>query len=473
MRASLSIVLLAGLRLYGCRPAPEEPIVRTLAIVGATIIDGTAGPPILDGVLLIEGDRIAAVGSADDVEIPEDADVVPARERWIIPGMIDLHMHFWESGRPGAQPTYVADVTEVFPYENEVQWMKRRAPVTLGRYLCSGVTTVVVLGAIPWEYEVRELAEEMEAAPRVVLAGGFIGNSPPEDSSPFWEGAQPGYWIADPQAARGLVEELEATGVELIKAGYVSHPEYTLEAFQPALSSLIEESHKRGLRVAVHANELESAKMAMQAGADILAHTVRDRDIDAAFIDLALAAGVVNTSTAGLPAGHARLLADELELTEAELRCADPEVVDAWEQWMLIPRTERPDLPASLGNADQFEEQMIDNLQQLHAAGVRIGVGSDGGNIGSMHGPSFQRELNLLARAGLDPMKVIVAATRIGAEALGREHELGTLETGKLADAVVLDSDPLADVANLVRVHSVIVRGKLITVDELRISSDE
>ena len=267
-----------ALQLGACTAARETPTNRPLAIVGGTIIDGTASPPISDAVLVIEGDRIVAVGSEDAVEVPENAEMVSGHGKWIIPGMIDLHVHFWESGRPGAQPTIVADLTEVFPFEQEVQWMKGRAEVTLGRYLCSGVTTVAVQGAIPWEFEVRELAEDLDAAPRVVLAGGFIGNSPPEESYPFWENEQPGYWIEAPDQARALVQQLNATGVELIKAGFVAHPEYPIETFRPALSALIQESHARGLKVAVHANELESAKMAVQAGADILAHTVRDRD---------------------------------------------------------------------------------------------------------------------------------------------------------------------------------------------------
>lgn len=127
-------------------------------------------------------------------------------------------------------------------------------------------------------------------------------------------------------------------------------------------------------------------------------------------------------------------------------------MVEAWEEWVRVPQADRPDL-SWLANAHQLQEQIIANLRRLHIAGVRIGVGSDGGKIGSMHGPSYQRELALLARAGLDPMEVIVAATRIGAEALGLDQELGTLEPGKLADAVVLDADPLIDVGNGAYIH--------------------
>lgn len=168
---------------------------RNVAITGATIIDGNGAQPIPDATIVVDGDRILAIGPSHEIEIPQNTEIVEANGRWIVPGMIDLHIHFWESGRPGAQPTFIADVTSVFPYEDEVAWMKARIPYTLSRYICAGVTSVVALGAIDWEYEVRNLANEMDTAPQVLLAGGFTANYPTEVNSPFWEGKQPGYLL--------------------------------------------------------------------------------------------------------------------------------------------------------------------------------------------------------------------------------------------------------------------------------------
>ena len=442
---------------------PRGPLV----IAGATIIDGTGADPIIDGVIVIDGERILQVGPASEIVIPDEAEVVSADGAWVIPGMIDVHMHFWESGRPGAQPTYVVDLTELFPYEEEVIWMKGRARYTLSRYLCSGVTSVVALGAIPWEYEVRDIAREIDAAPRVFLAGGFVGNSPPEESSPFWESEQPGYWIKDEEAAEPLVEYLASTGVDLIKAGYVPSQTYPLETFRPALQELINASHARTLRVSVHANELESARAAVEVGTDVLAHTVRDRDVDAAFIQALKSAEVINTSSVGVGTGHARLLGNDLVLSKAEQRCGDPQVIEAWSKWMDIPVESRPQLPARMHRAQAGEDQMVANLRALNEAGVPIAVGSDGGNIGSMHGPAFQRELTLLSKAGLTTMQVLVAATRTGAEAIGRLDDLGTLEQGKFGDLVILDADPLDSVENLDRVVAVVVRGNYLAVEQL------
>jgi imidazolonepropionase-like amidohydrolase len=467
MTVRTSTYLVCFLFAAGCASERGSVQASYLVISGATIIDGTGAEPIRDGLIVLEGERIVEIGSASEIVVPDDAEVVSADGAWVIPGMIDVHMHFWESGRPGAQPTFVADLTALFPYDAEVAWMKGRTQFTLGRYLCSGVTSVAALGAIPWEYEVRDMANAMPAAPRVFLAGGFVGNSPPEESSPFWEGEQPGYWIEDADAARQVVSYLDSTGVDLIKAGYVSSEDHPLSSFRPALHALVEESRARGLRVSVHANELETARMAVEVGADVLAHTVTDREVDDDFIRALKASGVITTTSAGVRTGHARLLATDFQFKGTEERCGDPQVIESWLEWSGTPIDARPELPPGLGGAQVLEDQMVANLRLLNEADARIAVGSDGGNIGSMHGPSFQNELRLLAKAGLTPMQVIVAATQSGAAALGVLDDLGTLEQGKVGDLVILDANPLASVDNLARVAAIVVRGTYITSDEI------
>ena len=464
-RVLVSSAIFATL-LFGCGDQSGSRESQDIAIVGATVVDGTGGPPIPDSTIVISGDRIIAVGSSGGVKIPENSRIVDASDRWIVPGMIDIHAHFWESGRPGAQPTFVADLTGIFPYDDEIAWMKARIPYTLSRYICAGVTSVVALGAIPWEHEVRNLADTTEAAPRVFLAGGFIGNIPPESSSPVWEGTQTSYWIEHPDQAQELVRSLESTGVDLIKAGYVPGPDYSIQAFEPSLNALIAASHARNLLVSVHANGLAEAKMALRAGADVLAHTVRDRVVDEEFSQLATTRRVINTSSIGVVRGFSRLLQHRIELSDSELVCGDPQVVQAWEKWMAIPDEQRPTVPTFNG-WESDEQTMIANIEKFHDTGVRIAVGTDGGNIGSMHGASFHTELQHLAQAGLSPMEIIVAATRHGAEALGMMDELGTLEANKRADLVILNANPLTDIANLNRITQVMIKGNLVDRDQL------
>ena len=471
LRVLVTIAVFTPL-IFGCEGQDGSGENQITAIVGATVIDGTGGPPILDATIVVDSDSIIAIGPSREIKPPEFSRIVDASDRWIVPGMIDLHAHFYESGRPGAQPTFVVDLTKFFPYDEEIAWMKARVPYTLSRYICAGVTSVVALGAIPWEHDVRELADATEAAPRVFLAGGVIANYPPEEGSPVWDGIQTGHWIAHPDEAPELVRTLEATGIDLIKAGYIPRPDRTIEVFEPSLTALIAESHARNLPVSVHANGLAEAKMVLRAGTDILAHTVRDREVDEEFLRLAVSHRVINTSSIGVPRGFSRLPHHRVELSDPELICGDSQVVESWEKWASIPEEERPTLPSWFQGWESSEQTMIANIEKLNNAGIRIAVGTDGGNIGTMHGASFHNELQHLAKAGLSPMEIIVAATRNGAEALGMEDELGTLEANKLADLVILSANPLTDIANLNQITQVMVRGNLIDRDPLVLPSN-
>lgn len=438
-----------------------------IVLKGATIIDGTGNPPIENGFLTIQGNQILQIGKIGELDLPKGAEIKNVAGKWIIPGLIDQHIHFWESGRTWTQPTFVFDLTKFVPYEEEVAFMKRRISYTLEKYLCAGVTSVVLLGAIGWEYDVRELAKRQEKAPNVYLAGGFISNYPPEDGFPVFDGEQTGFWIENADDAQGLIHYLDSTNVDLIKAGFIYGKGYPMEAFLPKLEALIDASHQKGLRVSVHATQLRFAKDVLRAGTDILAHTVNDSIIDEEFIRLARQNNTIINSSLGVISSRKEILTSTYSLTESDKCCGDPEVIQSWVEWAEIPENERPPIPKEILAADQSREIMLQNTRIAYEAGLLICIGSDGGNIGSLHGPSFHRELHLLAEAGLTPMDILVAATKNGALAMGKEAELGTLEEGKQADLLILNSDPLESVANFNKIDQVIVKGQWIEREEL------
>lgn len=205
----------------------------------------------------------------------------------------------------------------------------------------------------------------------------------------------------------------------------------------------------------------------LEAGVDILAHPVLAGPVDDEFMALAKGRGAFVTSTVGVARGHARVVDSVYADDATEVTCGDPEVRAAWLQWSALPRNDRPPAHYDLSGWQSVERIGLQNLARVQAHGIPIIVGSDGGNIGTQHGPGFQRELRLLAGAGLTPMEIILAATRNGARALGREADLGTVQAGRFADLVVLDADPLADVGNLDRISQVMVRGRLFTRGDL------
>ncbi len=371
-----------------------------IILQNATIIDGTGNPPIDNGVIVIKGNQISQVGINSELELPKDAEIINVKGKWIIPGFIDLHMHFWESARTWTQPTFIFDLRKFVPYEEEVAFMKRKISYTLEKYLCSGVTSVVPLGAIDWEYEVRELAKQQLKAPNIYLAGGFIANSPTKGEWPVFDGKQTGYWLEGSNDAEGLIQFLDSTNIDLIKTGFVNKEGYPMETFQPKLEAIIEASHKKNLKVSVHATGLSNAKIALQAGADILAHTVNDSIIDEEFIQLARQNSAIITSSLGVISAYNEILTNTYSLTNQDKCCGDPEVIQSWEEWAEIPPSKKPLIPDWILDAEQSMEIMLQNTRIAHESGLLICVGSDGGNIGSLHGPSFHRELRLLAEAG-------------------------------------------------------------------------
>src|SRR5262245_28957926 len=188
------------------------------------------------------------------------------------------------------------------------------------------------------------------------------------------------------------------------------------------MSAAIEESKSRGIRVAVHATELDTAKAAIRAGADILVHSVTDRLVDSEFINLVKNRDILYMTTFWVEDGYRMVLNQQIALNDIEQKLGDPEVIATWSE---IPAGS-PRMPTAPKRPIAY-----DNLMLLESAGVRVVGATDAGNIGTLHGPSLHRELELMASAGMRPMDILVSATRNAAAVMGRQAEVGTLEKGK------------------------------------------
>jgi imidazolonepropionase-like amidohydrolase len=209
----------------------------------------------------------------------------------------------------------------------------------------------------------------------------------------------------------------------------------------------------------MHAEELDAAKMALSAGVDVLAHTVVDRLLDEEA--LSLARGVVVTTGLSHFESYRAVLEERVELLPIETRCGDPEVIATWDDLARIPSAERPAMPASIawGSSAEGRGILLENTRRFHRAGVRLAIGTNGGNVGSLQGPSFHRELVRLAEAGIPLAEVLVIATSNGARALGLLGERGTIEPGKAADLLVLEKSPVASVEGFASIERVFAAG--------------
>ena len=454
-RTLLVLAVAAGVLGAASRGARAEG----LAIVGATVVDGAAAP-IPDAVVLIDGDRIQAVGSRAQVALPKGITIVDGRGKWVAPGLVDAHVHFFQSGGAYTRPDAV-DLRKVRPYEREIALLKAALPRTFARYLLCGVTSVVDVGGPFWNFEVRDAAARTALAPRVAVAGPLISTV---DRPQLDIGDPPIIKTATPDEARALVRRELERKPDLMKVWFVFRPGDDLAAGKALVAATVDEARKGGVRTAVHATELETARAAVEAGADVLVHSVFDKPVDDAFVDLLKRRGVIYIPTLFVRTGYALVLTGSFSPTPAERRWADPDVLATFDEVKS-----RPELASRPRRAPDPESERVtaQNLKRLSDAGVTIAAGTDAGNIGTLHGPSIFRELRLMADAGLTTRQVLASATAGGARVMGREKDLGAVAPGKLADLLILDRDPLVDVANLEAIHRVVKGGRVYTPEEL------
>jgi imidazolonepropionase-like amidohydrolase len=437
------------------QPTPAQPKAR--AYLGATVFDGTGRDAVRNAVVVVRGERVLALGPRATVQIPDGAERIDVAGKWIVPGLIDAHVHFFQSGGLYTRPD-VIDLTARRSYAAEQAGIQRRLLSTFRRYLASGVTSVVDPGGPFWLAEVRDRAHSERLAPRVAIAGPLISTRP---ASPLRDlGDPPIIEVTTPEAARDLVRRELARNPDLIKVLYGVTPDLPAERSRPIVRAAVEEAHAGGKRVAIHATELEAARIALEAGADILVHSVDDKHVDAEFLALAKRRNVLYIPTLIVLPDYVAVLGEHVKLLEIERRLGDPDAIASWAD-MAKAR-------ASLGPEELREREertrrrvkiQAANLRAVRDTGITIAAGDDAGNIGTLHGPSFHRELLAMVDAGLTPREVLVAATRGAAHVFAARPSFGTLERGKLADFLVLDGDPLADIANLQQLRIVVKGG--------------
>jgi imidazolonepropionase-like amidohydrolase len=455
----VALAVLLALSLVGCRtaraPSPGgEP--RTLVVRGTLVQPD--GSTRRDAAVIVEGQRIVGVGAAASLPAPSGAQELGGPDKWIVPGLVDAHVHLFQSGGLYTRPDIV-DLGARVPYAQERAAIRSGLDRTLLRYLRSGVTTVLDAGGPMWNFDVRERAARSPLAPRVLVAGPLLASvSRPQlalDDPPIVQ-------VTEPERAREIVREQARRRPDLVKLWWIVPQGGSAQDWLAVGKAAIEEAHAHGIRVAVHATELETARAAVAAGADVLVHSVDDAPIDDALLVLLREREIPYITTLVVLEGYREALLGPLSLTPAEREIADP--------FAIASILDAPPLPERPGYADRVRarlEIVRANAKRAQEAGVLVVAGSDAGNIGTFHGPALLRELELLVESGLRPAEALRAATESAARALRRERDLGTVEAGKLADLLVLDASPLEDIRNVARLHAVVKDGVVHRPDEL------
>ena len=446
-----------------------------IALVNGTLINPGTSQIVRDATIVINGDRIAAAGDAKTISpaaAGKDAKVIDCRGKFILPGYIDTHVHFFQSGDLYTRPDAV-DLTKVRPYADEVAWIKKNLSDAFARYLRSGITSVVDVGGPFGNFEVRKIANATAKAPRVAVAGPLISSV----SRPQLDlGDPPIVKIDNPEQAREFVRKLAAQNPDLVKIWYIVDKDHPVDSFRPIVRATVEESHARKLRVAVHATELETARAAVEEGADVLVHSVTDKPVDDAFVKLLKDRHTILCPTLVVFERYGRTFANKLNLTPEEKAWGNPKVIASLDVTKL-PQNQLPgriktalaDPNAALERIKKVYDVALKNLKTLEDAGVTIAAGTDAGNIGTIHGPALFREFQLMKEAGLTPMQILQCATANAAKLFGGETgaHIGKIDNGNFADLVILRSNPLDDISRASEIDTVIKNGAVYSADSI------
>ena len=463
--ALLATLVVAGL-LAGSARAQETR--GTGAVVGGTLVDGTGAPPVTDAAVVFRDGRITCAGPRSRCPVPADVPVVDAGDRWIIPGLVDGHVHYSQTGWADGRPDQAADLRER-GWRYDVAMAENRAhPERWHRaYLCSGVTAVWDVGGYPWTWDLRERAEADPRAPHVVAAGPLLST---RDHWLNLPGERQFLHLSDAEAAEGAAEYLVASGTDQIKVWYlVGEDDPAAAHHQRMLRIAAEVAEEAGVPLIVHATGLWQAKDALRAGADHLVHSVYDQEVDEEFVELARAAGASYNPTLTVFRGVREFAERRFDGADLDLACVDPTTLAKARETEGVPGGVSPERTRQLREAgDARYRLMLRNLRTVHEAGIPVVMGTDAGNTLTLHGPSVFAEMEAMQEAGLSPMEVLLASTRNAARAMGRGEELGTVEPGRVADLVLLAADPTEDVS-AVRTRTAVIRaGWLHTVASLR-----
>jgi len=434
-------------------PARGNEKPGTMVVEGATLIDGTGGSPVPCAVILIEGDRIHAVGKCGAIPIPKDAHVLDVRGKFILPGLIDCHCHLEDVG--------LGDLGEL-PQEWATPDKLQELILDDARLdLAGGFTTIRDVGSTPLVFQVRkEIDSGKFPGPRVLAAGQqLVKKSPGAYMDPsFLE-----YDGTDD--ARKQVRHLVSLGADLIKVRLTS--QRALPSLEE-LRAIVDEAHKLGRRVTAHTDvpANEAVRLAIDAGFDGIEHNAPLRAGEAVLRAMAtkhmfLVAGIGDFYVQRGASGDAVSM-----VGDSARRVFPVVVVSALEQTAIALQQQTAEMKKQGWSYKEALARGVRGMQEARRAGVLLGFGTDCGAELVIHGQQY-KALNGETLVGSSAMEVILMATRDAAKILGREREVGTIEPGKLADLIILDADPLADLRNVRRIHAVMKGGKLHDREEL------
>lgn len=416
------------------------------ALVGGTLIDGYGGPPIRDSVVLIEGERITAVGTVGSLAVPEGAEVISTEGMSVLPGLWDMHVHLMINGHADYEhwdETYPPQFRDVI------------MPASAHQLLMAGVTSARDLGG-PLEdsIAVRDAINRGEIpGPTLYVSGPFIQHEPYPGTELFRWGVD---GVGD---ARAKVRRLAEAGVDVIKL--IDQDQMAMEEVE----AVVEEAHRHGLTVAAHAHRPEEIRRGLQAGVDCFEHTGLSTAPEYPPDVIAM----IRERTAQMNLGPLYWTPTVEGLWNYTYVRDNPEKLDSDEWHLGLPDDIIADIRQSFAHPGRLpyfqatparKPTLKRKIQQLRESGVQLLIGTDSGIPMKFHIDSTWNELDVWVRVmGIEPMEAIRSATYWPALLMGAADEVGTITEGKYADIIAVKGDVLRYIDKLDDVDIVIKHG--------------
>ena len=450
---------------------------QTTLIENINIIDVETGKLLPKRNVLIDGEFISKISSRD-IKSPEGTTNIDGTGKYLIPGMIDTHIHFFQSASLYTRPDAI-DLRHLVSYEDEMTFAEAIIPGNFRRYLRLGVTSIMDVGGPFSNFKVRDSMASKHLSPNVYVTGPLFSPYQPEAFASLED--IPIAKIRSIDEATDLFNKMLPYKPDFIKIWGVVTDDFPAEKNYPIVEHIAKLTHQNNLKLAVHATNLNTAKLAVKAGADILVHSVDDKPVDDEFIQLLKTNNVTYIPTLIVSKNYVKAFLGKPDGHPQDLAFGDPMVYRSLTDMQKYSATQVPPYIAQYkknetGIMDYYRKVdsiMQINLKLLSKANVNIATGTDAGNIGTVHASSYIQEIEAMNIGGLSPFEILQASTINAATGFGLEASLGSVTSGKLADLVILDNNPLTDVQNLNNIHTVIKSGVALEIENLIEESPE
>ena len=444
-------------------------------ITNVTIIDVVKQKLIPSQTITIKDNVIANIQPSAKVKVPEGSVIIDGSGKFLMPGMTDAHVHFFQSGGLYTRPDAI-DLRKDKPYDKEIDWVHNNMEDFLRRYLQCEITSVIDVGCTYNFLQQRDSFANKNYVPSIYMTGPLLTSYEPDvfknlkNDEPFILTKT----VED--AVKGVDEELPYHP-DFIKIWYIVKPdsvEHSARKYQPVVKAIIDEAHKHNLKVAVHATERITAELAVESGCDYLVHGVEDEIVSDDFIKLLKTKKVIDCPTLIVEDGYYKTFGQTMNYSTYDLMNSNPEQIGSIEDLKHLPDTaiiayykKSLNTPSLLKKWHHDDSVRMVNLKKMIDGGVTIAAGTDAGNIGTQHATSFFGELKAMQQSGLTNWQIIQSATINPAKILNHQDSMGSITVGKKADMVLLNANPVDSLDNIIKIDLVINKGHVINPDTL------